>query len=105
MPEPPVMTSAAAEYNEAYITCMVISYIHMNLNHIEEVEDESKENIHHLTFTWILPYIISDVDIIITFKDTNNARHMRCRLDFFCTTSSIGTTPPCLNHHSITNGR
>jgi hypothetical protein len=39
MPEPVAMNSAEDEYSEA---CMATNHMHMNLNHIEEVEDESK---------------------------------------------------------------
>jgi hypothetical protein len=39
MSEPVVMSSAELEYNEACMTCMAMSHVHMTLNHnIEEVE-------------------------------------------------------------------
>jgi hypothetical protein len=48
MPQPVAMISIKAEYNEACITCMATIHMHMmlhiTLNHIEEVEDESKED-------------------------------------------------------------
>jgi hypothetical protein len=36
------MNSAEAEYNGACMACVVMSHMHMTLNHIEEVEVESK---------------------------------------------------------------
>jgi hypothetical protein len=44
MSEPVVTISAAAEYNKAYMASMTTNHIKMTLNHIEEVEDESKED-------------------------------------------------------------
>jgi hypothetical protein len=44
--EPVAMSSAEVKNNEvcmACMTCMTNSHVYMNLNHIEEVEDESKK--------------------------------------------------------------
>jgi hypothetical protein len=67
-----------AEYNEACMAWMATSHMHITLNHIEELEDESKEDI---------PVDIymdnrSAVDMIINFKEAKNARHIRCRSHF-----------------------
>jgi hypothetical protein len=44
----------------------------MTLNYIENVEDQSNED------TPIYIYMDKMLDMIITCKDTNNARHVRC---------------------------
>jgi hypothetical protein len=75
MPEPLVTSSTKAEYIESCMTCMATSHMHMTLNHIEEVEDESKED---KPFD-IYINIRSAVDIIITFKNTNYEMHIRRR--------------------------
>jgi hypothetical protein len=73
---------------------MALSHIHTTMNHIEEVEDESKEDnpIYHIEEVEdeskednpndIYMENISAVDksiTNITFKDTKNAKHIRCR--------------------------
>jgi hypothetical protein len=75
MPELVATTSAEDECNEA---CMAASHVHMALNHIEEVEDESKED----KPVDIYMDKMSSVDMRITFKDTTNARYTRDILHF-----------------------
>jgi hypothetical protein len=52
---------------------MTTIHIHMSLNHIEEVQDESKED----KTVDIYMDTRSALDIIIIFKDNKNARHIR----------------------------
>jgi hypothetical protein len=61
------------------MACLATHHMHMTLNHIGHVEDESKEDkpidMHMET--------ISVVDmIIISYKDTTNARHI-CHISHF----------------------
>jgi hypothetical protein len=60
--------------------------MYMTLNHTEEVKDESKE----ATPIDIYMDTILAVEIIITFKDTNNARHTR-RIFYFMKQGVQGT--------------
>jgi hypothetical protein len=78
MPIPVAMSSAEAEYNQACLACMATGNLHMTLNHIEEIQEGSKQD---------LPVDIfmdnkSAVDMSVTFKDTKNARHIRRRFHF-----------------------
>jgi hypothetical protein len=75
MTEPVPMIGTEAEYNES---CMGTSHMHMTLNHIEEVEDEPKED----KPVDIYIYNRSAVDMGITFKDIDNTMHIRCRFNF-----------------------
>jgi hypothetical protein len=78
MPIPVAMSSAEAEYNEACLACMATGNMHMTLNHIEGIQEGSKDD---------LPVDIfmdnkSAVDMSVSFKDTKNARHIRRRFHF-----------------------
>jgi hypothetical protein len=78
MPELAAMSGTDAEYNEACMACMATNHMNMTLNHVEEVEDESKEDKQ----VDICMDNISSVDMSITFKDIKNARHTRRRFHF-----------------------
>jgi hypothetical protein len=60
------------------MACMTINHMHTTFNHIEEVEDEAKED----TPVYIYMDNRSAVDMNISFKDTKNARHIR-RINHF----------------------
>jgi hypothetical protein len=78
MSEPVATSSAEAEYNEVCMACMATSHMHITLKHIEEVADESKEK----KPVDIYMDTRSEVGMIITFKDVNNARHIRHIFNF-----------------------
>jgi hypothetical protein len=78
MPDPIAMSSAEAEYNEACMACMATSHMHMTLNYMENVKDESAED----KAVNIYMDNRSAVDMSHTFKDTKNARHIRRRFHF-----------------------
>ena len=78
MPIPVAMSSAEAEYNEACLACMSTGNMHITLNHIEGIQEGSKDD---------LPVDIfmdkkSAVDMSVSFKDTKNASHIRRRFHF-----------------------
>ena len=78
MPDPIAMSSIEAEYNEACMACMATSHMHMTLNYMENVKDESAEE------KAVNIYLdnCSAVDMSHTFKDAKNARHIRRHFNF-----------------------
>ena len=55
---------------------MATGNMHMTLNHIEVVQEGSKEDLP------VLMYNKSAVDMSISFKDTKNAHNIHCRFHF-----------------------
>ena len=78
MPVSVVMSSAEAEYNEACLACMATGNMHMTLNHIEGVQEGSKDDLP----VDILMDNKSAVDMSVSFKDTKNAHHIHRRFHF-----------------------
>ena len=78
MPVPVAMSSSEAEYNEACLAHMATGNMHMTLNHIEGVQEGSKDDLP----VDILMDKKSAVDMSVYFKDTKNARHIRRRFHF-----------------------
>jgi hypothetical protein len=72
-PGPVATRSAETDYKKICMACMSTSPVHMTLNRIEDVEDESKED---KSFDIFMDNK-SVIDMIITFKYTTNARHTR----------------------------
>ena len=78
MPIPVAMSSAEAKYNQACLECMATGKMHMTLNHIEGIQEGSKDDLP----VYILMDKRSAVDMSVSFKDTKNAHHIRCRFHF-----------------------
>ena len=78
MPIPVAMRSAEAEYNQACLACMATGNMHMTLNHIERIQEWSKEDLP----VDILMDNKSAVDMSISFRDTKNAHHIHRRFHF-----------------------
>jgi hypothetical protein len=78
MSEPVAMISAEAKYKIDCMSYMETIHMHMTLNHIEELEDEFKEDKPVDIYMDNIPA----VDTSITFKDTKNARHIRHIFNF-----------------------
>ena len=72
MPIPVAMSSAEAEYNQACLECMATGNMHMTLNHIEGIQEGSKEYIP----VHILMDNKSAVYMSVSIKDTKNAHHI-----------------------------
>ena len=75
---PIAMSSAEAEYNQAFLACMATGNMHMTLNHIEGTQEGSKEDLP----VDILMDNKSAVDMSVSFKDTKNAHHICHRFHF-----------------------
>ena len=78
MPIPFAIGSAEAEYNQACLACMATGNMHMTLNHIEGIQEGSKEDLS----VDIIMDNKSAVDMSVSFKDTKNARHIHHRFHF-----------------------
>ena len=91
MPIPVAMSSAEAEYNQACLACMATGNMHMTLNHIEGIQEGSKEDLP----VDILMDNKSAVYMSVSFKDTKNARHIRRRFHFVKQGADVTTKTLC----------